>query len=126
MFDTGKIILGLVIFIALITFPIWYNASVGNASYVPDPKIITIEKECVAPVEYMKSAHMNLLNEWRETVVRDGVRVYEAYNGKKYNMSLSGTCTNCHSNKSEFCDECHHYAGVDPYCWKCHVEPREM
>ena len=22
-----------------------------------------------------------------------------------------------------FCDKCHNYTGVKPYCWDCHVEP---
>jgi hypothetical protein len=32
----------------------------------------------------------------------------------------------CHVNKSEFCDRCHDYTAVTPYCWECHVEPREV
>jgi hypothetical protein len=126
MYDAGKIIFGLVVFLVLITSPIWYNAASGQGSYAPDPKIVTSEKECVAPAEYMKSMHMDLLNEWRDHVVRDGVRIYESYNGKKYDMSLSNTCMECHHNKADFCDSCHHYAGIDPYCWNCHVEPKEI
>jgi hypothetical protein len=70
--------------------------------------------------------HMDLLNEWRDDVVRKGKRIYTSPGGKKYNMSLSNTCMECHSNKAEFCDECHQYAGVDPYCWNCHIEPKEV
>jgi len=73
----------------------------------------------------MKANHMDLLNQWRDDVVRKGVRIYKAGNGRKFEMSLSNTCMNCHSNKSEFCDECHGYGGVDPYCWDCHIEPEE-
>jgi hypothetical protein len=40
-------------------------------------------------------------------------------------MSLTRTCLDCHSNKAEFCDRCHTYMAVDPYCWDCHVEPKE-
>ena len=39
--------------------------------------------------------------------------------------SLTNTCIRCHSNKDKFCDECHHFAGVQPYCWACHVMPKE-
>jgi hypothetical protein len=41
-------------------------------------------------------------------------------------MSLSNTCLDCHSNKAEFCDRCHNYASVSPYCWDCHIDnPKE-
>jgi hypothetical protein len=30
----------------------------------------------------------------------------------------------CHDNKEEFCDKCHLYAGVTPYCWDCHIDPK--
>ena len=47
-------------------------------------------------------------------------------------MSLSGTahtkdggsCMSCHANKDKFCDRCHDYLAVKPYCWDCHVEPQ--
>lgn len=123
MHDAGKILTGLAIFLAMLTSPIWYDAATGKASYVPEPKIVTEEKECVAPTAYMKAFHMDLLNEWRDRVVRAGERTYTAYDGKEYVMSLSNTCMDCHSNKEEFCDRCHEYSSVDPYCWNCHVEP---
>ncbi len=125
MHDAGKIIIGLVVFIALVSYPIWYDAARGDIPTSADPKIITAEKECVAPTDYMKANHMDLLNQWRDDVVRRGVRVYTAESGRKFEMSLSHTCMDCHSNKSEFCDECHNYAGVNPYCWDCHIEPQE-
>jgi len=31
----------------------------------------------------------------------------------------------CHSNKKKFCDECHNYMAVKPFCWDCHIQPRE-
>jgi hypothetical protein len=126
MHDAAKILTGLIIFLALLTSPFWYNAAVGRASYVPETKIITQEKQCVAPTDYMRSDHMDLLDEWRDRVVRDGERLYTSFNGKEYVMSLSSTCMDCHSNKSEFCDSCHDYSGVQPYCWDCHVEPEEI
>jgi hypothetical protein len=126
MYDGAKIILGLLVFVLLFTYPVWYDIACGKGSYEPDPKIVTTEKACVAPADYMKAMHMDLLNEWRDKVVRDGLRVYESFDGKKYDMSLSRTCMDCHHNKKDFCDECHNYAGVEPYCWTCHVEPKEM
>ena len=31
-------------------------------------------------------------------------------------------CLDCHKNKSNFCDKCHDYMGVKPYCWECHAD----
>jgi len=125
MYDGGKIIAGLVIFLGLITFPVWSNIADGDADFVPQPKIITEATNCVAPVEYMRPSHMDMLNEWRDLVVREGKRVYVAFDGKEHEMSLTNTCLDCHSNKAEFCDQCHNYVGVKPYCWDCHNEPKE-
>ncbi|MDX1708870.1 MAG: sulfate reduction electron transfer complex DsrMKJOP subunit DsrJ, partial [Desulfobacterales bacterium] len=67
-----------------------------------------------------------LLDVWRDAVVREGKRIYVNPAGKEFNMSLSNTCLDCHSNKAEFCDRCHNYASVRPYCWSCHIEnPKE-
>ncbi len=81
---------------------------------------------CVRSTEYMKAEHMQLLDVWRDSVVRRGNRMYVSPSGKEYNMSLSNTCLDCHSNKAEFCDKCHNYASVRPYCWDCHIDnPKE-
>jgi len=112
-------------------------------------------KECVAPKAFMKAWHMQLLDEWRHEVVRggdryyrprelaretrldarmldqwrlivsEGTRTYIPKKDKVYYKSLQMTCMDCHSNKSKFCDECHDYMGVVPYCWDCHIEPKE-
>ncbi len=123
MYDANKILTGLVIFLALITFPIWYSLMRAEAREVPEPLIITEEKQCVESTEYMREKHMELLEEWRESVVREGVRSYKSSSGKEYEMSLTDTCLRCHSNKAEFCDQCHNYVGVKPNCWDCHNVP---
>lgn len=127
MNDKGLIYAGLAIFIALVSFPFWYN--IGRASVAP--QIVLTEqalaaKECIRSTDYMKKEHMQLLNEWRDAVVRDGYRVFVNSQGQSFNMSLSNTCLDCHSNKAEFCDRCHDYVSVSPYCWDCHIEdPKE-
>lgn len=123
MYDANKIIPGLIIFFCLITFPIWYSVISGKIAYTPDPEIITEEKQCIESTQYMRYKHMDLLKDWRESVVREGARTYVASDGKEYNISLTGTCMDCHSNKAEFCDQCHNYVGVKPNCWDCHIEP---
>jgi hypothetical protein len=125
MYNGGKIIAGLILFLCLITFPVWYNMVRGKAAYRPELKIVTNEKQCVESTEYMRIEHMQLLDDWRNTVVRENKRTYVAHDGKEYNMSLSNTCLNCHSNKADFCDQCHNYVEVTPTCWNCHVIPEE-
>jgi len=70
-------------------------------------------------------SHMQMLNDWRDQAIRNGQRVYVATDGKEYVVSLQNTCMDCHNNKTKFCDQCHNYAGVTPYCWECHIEPKE-
>ena len=126
IYDKEKVIAGLIIFVVIVAFPFWYNH--GKAAPEPEPKLTpkaNAAKECIFPKKDMRTEHMQLLDEWRNTVVRDAKRLYVAGSGKEYVMSLSNTCMDCHSNKSEFCDRCHNYANVDPYCWDCHIYPEE-
>ena len=126
MYDAGKVIIGLIVFLALITFPTWYNVATGKADYVPELAKATKGETCVADVEYMKASHMDMLNQWRDVVVREGKRVYTAPDGRKFNMSLTRTCLDCHTDYEGFCQKCHLYMGVDPYCWDCHIIPKEL
>ncbi len=119
MYDSGKIITGLVIFFILITFPFWYNH--GKASTAPDRVLPKDKKECVEDISYMRSSHMQLLNNWRTFVVRKADRIYTNGEGKSFNISLTNTCLDCHTSKADFCDKCHNYAAVAPYCWTCHL-----
>jgi hypothetical protein len=125
MHDGGKIIVGLIIFIVLISFPIWYNVAGGKAGYVPDLEKAKGEN-CVEDTEWMRNSHMDLLDDWRDRVVRDGERMYKGVDGKMYEMSMTHTCLDCHENKDRFCDRCHDYLSVSPYCWECHVDPKEV
>jgi hypothetical protein len=133
IYNANKIIPALLVFLGLVTFPLWYN--MGKAAPAPEPKIDTpaiqrmAQKQCILPKDEMRTGHMQLLNDWRTEVVRNGKKIYVAYDGKKYDMSLQNECMKCHSNKEEFCDKCHTYAGLaadsTPYCWTCHIAPKE-
>ncbi len=126
MNDKYVIYTGLIIFIVMVTFPFWYN--LGKAAPAPVPTLTDkalAAKTCVRSTEYMKTQHMQLLNDWRDSVVREGKRIYVNPEGKAFEMSLTGTCLDCHSEKAEFCDRCHTYASVTPYCWNCHIDPKE-
>ncbi len=132
MYNGGKIIAGLIIFVAFFTFPFYYN--IGKADTKPEPKLDTpviqslpaSERHCVESKEFMRTSHMQLLNDWRDTAVRGMDRTFNGMNGQRYYISLQNTCMKCHSNKKEFCDKCHTYMGVKPYCWDCHFTPKEQ
>lgn len=126
MFDSGKIIIGLVIFIVLISFPIWYNVAGSKADYVPELEKPVRGADCVRPAVWMRHNHMELLDQWREKVVREGIRYETGADGSRYEMSLTHTCLSCHANKDQFCDKCHNYLSVNPYCWECHINPKEV
>lgn len=129
MSDRRKIIVALAVFFIIAAVPVWLG--MGKKAAGPDIRLDTPaiealkDKRCVESTVFMKENHMKLLKEWRESVVRDGRRLYTAENGKTYEMSLSGSCLECHSNKAQFCDRCHDYAGVKPNCWSCHVAPSQ-
>ncbi len=124
MYNKGTIIPGLIIFVLIVTFPIWFNGL--KAGTLPKPELPPGgEKNCVMPVEYMRASHMQLLNEWRDNVLRDENRTVVTVDGKDYRKGLQMACMQCHSNKEKFCDNCHTYAAVKPYCWDCHLTPKE-
>jgi len=121
MTDRAWIAIGLVVFLGLITFPFWYDTAAGSNSARPELQKARGEA-CIYPTAYMLANHMHVLMEWRDEVVRKGNRIAKI-GGKTYEMSLTKTCLGCHTNKKEFCDKCHDYAAVEPYCWECHVDP---
>ncbi|MBW1829892.1 MAG: cytochrome C [Deltaproteobacteria bacterium] len=156
MYDGGKIIVGLIVCLAFFLSPFIYDA--GKAAKAPVPELTEKAKEageCVESTKYMRAWHMQLLDQWRHEVVRDGERYYRpakkasemrldqqlldqwrhvVSDGKRsyvpesdkiYEKSLQKTCMDCHSNKAKFCDQCHDYMGISPYCWDCHIEPEE-
>jgi hypothetical protein len=129
MSDAKKVFIGLIIFLVLLTFPFWYGKGRAVPSLqlkIDTPEIARLaEKKCLEPTAYMRASHMELIDSWREAVVREGQRYYVTSSGKNVSMSLTQGCLGCHSNKEQFCDTCHNYAGVKPNCWSCHNVPKE-
>ena len=124
--DIGKVVFGLVIFVVLAGFPFWYAATGKLQKQSPELEYPVGETACVEAKEYMLTSHMDLLNEWRDAVVRKGQRTYTSRSNRHHDMSLQNTCMECHRNKKAFCDRCHSFAGVETGCWGCHVEPKEV
>ncbi|MDH4248601.1 MAG: sulfate reduction electron transfer complex DsrMKJOP subunit DsrJ [Deltaproteobacteria bacterium] len=121
MHDTLKVIVGLALFFALVTLPFWLGAV--RSAPAPAPDLTAKDTQCVEPVAYMRANHMKLLDQWRNSVVRDGDRVYVNSAGKSFQKSLTKTCLNCHAQKEKFCDQCHQSVAVEPYCFSCHLAP---
>ena len=126
MYDKSKIIPGLLIFLTLVTSPLWYNAASGKTGYTPKLELPTDRKECVEPKTVIRMNHKTLLEDWKTSVVRNGVITYRAFNNKTYLMSLDRTCMNCHTDKTKFCDQCHTFMGVTNKCWDCHLYPKQF
>jgi hypothetical protein len=116
---------GLLLFLGVFTYPVWWAAALGTRASAPELQLPQHATTCVAPVAYMRASHMQLLSSWRNDAVRQGVHKFHAADGHVYDVSLSRTCLGqCHS-KTEFCDRCHAYSGVSaPSCWQCHNDPQ--
>ncbi len=124
MYDSGKIIPGLAVFVLMITFPIWYNMLIGNVGAAPakDPNLMPEMVQGAAfpngathpTAGEMRATHMNVLKKIHGNVPAD-------MKGQMPTMS----CLACHGgSKEKFCDSCHAYASVKtPDCWTCHTKP---
>lgn len=127
----NMIVAGLAVFVLAVLSPFWFNL-VTTTQAAPEPELLGPAKEakkCVLDTYEMRTNHMSLLDEWRDAVVRDADRIYVSANGHAFNMSLStgeNSCLGCHEDKAKFCDACHTYTSVDPYCWECHTNPKEI
>ncbi len=123
MHDAGKIILGLGVFAGLVTGPVWYAVGRGKGQ-PPELQKPAEAKQCIEPTSFMRAKHMELLDSWRDAVVRRNEHVYVASDGTRHDMSLTGTCLRCHSEPAKFCTKCHDYVGVNVFCWDCHQQKR--
>lgn len=124
MYNTGKVIVGIIVFVLFFSLPFWIN--LGRLEAVPKPELPVEEKKCVESKEYMRAYHMKLLSQWRDDKVRKGKVYYVNSQGEKYKMSLQQTCMKCHKDRSKFCDRCHDFFIVKTDCWNCHIAPEEV
>lgn len=130
IYNGWKVILGLIVFSLIFLSPILLNLSSAKSKQKPVLVYPSDTKQCVENKEYMTAFHMDLLNKWRDEVVRQNKRYLikngktYTYNGEKLEMSLTLACIKCHVKKEQFCDQCHNYLDVKPYCWDCHIQPK--
>lgn len=121
------VILGILVFLAIATSPIWMNLGGVRAAEGPEISLDTPaiqamdEKACIYDTEFMRDNHMEILHDWKVQVVREGNRTLVTPDGETYEMSLQNTCMECHSNYEDFCQSCHEFSGVEPNCWQCHT-----
>jgi hypothetical protein len=123
MSDRARIGLGVAVLLVVLTLPAWYALGGSSEAAQPELEMPRDSTECVEDVQYMRPYHMDLLDQWRTAVVRDGERWHTSVSGERRVMSLTGTCMGCHTNREQFCTRCHDYSGVEPTCWDCHIEP---
>lgn len=129
MYNKLSILSWIVVFIAIATLPFYYNTVKASSKLevsLDTPVISKMsKKQCVLPAAEMREKHMQLLDNWRDETVRDGKSELGVIDGVQYEKSLQKTCLKCHSNKQDFCDKCHEYVNVKPYCFNCHIAPEE-
>ena len=65
MYDGNKIIPGLIIFLGIMTYPLWHNTVSGKTGYIPKPKAPADQKECIEPKAFIRVNHKALLEDWR-------------------------------------------------------------
>jgi hypothetical protein len=121
MSDRAKITIGLVLFILFVSFPIWRGLGAA-APAPPDLPKPTGATSCVEGTEWMAANHQQLLDHWRDAVVREGKVTHTSTDGTVHEMSLQRSCLKCHGNRQAFCDRCHDYADVRLTCWNCHLD----
>ena len=114
-----NIIIGIVALVVIFTYPFW-NAAMGSPTAAPELSSPYISEQTIGSAEYKRANHMQILTDWKTSVVRDGDRIYMSDSGMAYEMSLQNSCLECH-NVQNFCDACHNFADVTLNCWVCHV-----
>ncbi len=95
-----------------------FGYSVGRFGWVstfaaPKPFLEVVSppsQRCVRDPAWMRQNHRVLLEELRDKTVREGIRS---------EITLH-SCSQCHKDKTQFCDKCHNAANLHPDCFDCH------
>lgn len=125
MYNARVVTIGIAIFLLLFSSPFWLGW-LGQDYKTTGVVLPNDQAACIENIEFMRSNHMRLLDEWRDQALRKEDRCYiSALDGKRWEISLQKTCMKCHANYSSFCQKCHVANSVYPYCWTCHIIPTE-
>ncbi|TVM25368.1 sulfate reduction electron transfer complex DsrMKJOP subunit DsrJ, partial [Oceanidesulfovibrio marinus] len=113
MYNAKYTVPAIVVLLILATIPFWWCSILVPDDKTPELALPEDQDKCNEAADYMKANHMQMLNDWRDRVVRQGERLYPAPAGKVSEMSMQNNCMKCHTNKAEFCDQCHYTASGD-------------
>ena len=78
--------------VPLVLFALFQAIPKGDAETVPlpQPRASVIDStRCIAPKEFMRANHMQVLYGWHNSSVREGKRLYIAPNGSHFEKSLN-------------------------------------
>lgn len=117
MYKGGRIIASLIIFVAVLSFPFFYNMGKANAGPEVDPQQLAY-LQSIEPALNMTASHPQLFNQWRDQLVRDGKTVYINSEGKKIDINIEKLAASGPSG--QFCVSCHEYTAVKITCTSCH------
>ena len=97
MRDRGWIFCGLLMFAARCS-PFRSGTCVAGRTRPAQPESVlpASEKQCVAPLGYMRASHMQMLLDWREDVVRRGDRRILRIQRQGLREEPDATCLGCH------------------------------
>ena len=113
---------GVLIFLALFTFPVVERASARRPG---SPRSSCPSEQAVRGPQ---GVHADLPHAPADRLAREGGAQRRPHlhglrrHAAQHEPDQRPACE-CHTDKAEFCDRCHNYAGVNPYCWDCHTVP---
>ncbi|WP_088186428.1 sulfate reduction electron transfer complex DsrMKJOP subunit DsrJ [Desulfosporosinus sp. FKA] len=125
MYKGGRIIASLVVFVAFLGFPFFYNMGKANAepkNLAENIKLIESTQHDIEPASWMIANHMKLLDQWRQAYVRDGQTIYVNNRGEKFPININTWSNTVGANSNQFCITCHNYVGVQLNCFSCHTQ----
>jgi len=114
----------------IIVFPLVYSVGAWAVSLassdepfleMPDEQF----QECVRDTEYMRFSHMTLLMDARNGIRTGergdiGLSKLKADHAVQAISSIRSDCSDCHTSREAFCDQCHTSVNLNLDCFSCH------
>jgi hypothetical protein len=113
--------------LAVILFPLGYSvvsAPFSHGAEQPEP---ASGDYCLGSIDpaYMRFHHMELLQQARDEIVREGKTGDIMCEGRSVEVKLEN-CWQCHPSRERFCNRCHVAVNLYPNCFRCHYDPDEV